>query len=302
MRKKKILLLLGGPSRERKVSLSSGKAVCLALRKLGYEVTKVDPKTGSKNFSKYNCDLAFNALHGQFGEDGTIQSLLEQQKIPYTHSGVKSSAIAMDKFKSKKQFIKAKIKTPKFKVIKKLSDLDSIISKKKFVLKPIDEGSSVGVVICKKLSSRNRVKIKMYLRKYGKLLQEEFIEGKEVQAAVMGSKSLGAIEIEPSRHFYDYNAKYSSNAKTKHIMPANLEKKFYNKVLKVALRAHKCLSCKGVTRSDFRVTKDNEIYILEINTQPGMTPLSLVPEIAEYSGINFMKLIKWMVLDASTNR
>ena len=276
MSKKKILLLVGGPSKERKVSLSSGKAIYLALRKLGYEVTKVDPKIGSKNFSKYNCDLAFNALHGQFGEDGTIQSLLERQKIPYTHSGVKSSTIAMDKLKSKKQFIKAKIKTPKFKVIKKLSDLNNTISKKKFVLKPINEGSSVGVVICKNSTSLNKTKIKIYLRKYGKLLQEEFIEGKEVQAAVMGSKALGAIEIKPSRIFYDYNAKYSRNAKTKHIMPANLEKKFYNKVLQLALRAHKCLSCKGVTRSDFRVTKDNEIYILEINTQPGMTPLSLV--------------------------
>ena len=302
MSKKKILLLVGGPSKERKVSLSSGKAIYLALRKLGYEITKVDPKIGSKNFSQYNCDLAFNALHGQFGEDGTIQSLLERQKIPYTHSGIKSSAIAMDKLKSKKQFTKAKIKTPKFKVIKKLSDLNNIISKKKFVLKPINEGSSVGVVICKNLTSLNKIKIKMYLRKYRKLLQEEFIEGKEVQAAVMGSKALGAIEIKPSRNFYDYNAKYSRNAKTKHIMPANLEKKIYNKVLQIALRAHKCLSCRGVTRSDFRVTRDNEIYILETNTQPGMTPLSLVPEIADYSGIAFVKLIKWMVLDASTNR
>jgi D-alanine-D-alanine ligase len=302
MSEKKILLRLGGPSKERKVSLSSGKAVYLALKKLGYQVTKIDPKNQSKNFSKYNCDMAFNALHGQFGEDGTIQSLLERQKIPYTHSGVKSSAIAMDKLKSKKKFIQAKIKTPKFKVIKKLSDLNNIISKKRFVLKPINEGSSVGVVIYKNLTSLNKIKIKKYLRKYGKLLQEEFIEGKEVQAAVMGSKALGAIEIKPSRKFYDYNAKYSRNAKTRHIMPANLEKKFYNKVLQVAIKAHKCLSCKGITRSDFRVGKDNEIYILETNTQPGMTPLSLVPEIAEYSGITFEKLIRWMVLDASTNR
>lgn len=302
MSNKKILLLLGGPSKERKVSLSTGAAVYLALKKLGYVVERVDPKIQSKDFLQYNCDIAFNALHGQFGEDGKVQSLLERQQIPYTHSGVKSSALAMDKLKSKKKFIKAKIKTPKFKVIEKLSDLNNTISKKKFVIKPINEGSSVGVVICKTLSSLNRVKIKMYLKKYGKLLQEEFIEGKEVQAAVMGRKALGAIEIRPSRNFYDYNAKYNRNAKTKHIMPANLEKKIYNKVLKLALKVHKCLSCRGVTRSDFRVSKDNEIYILETNTQPGMTPLSLVPEIAEYSGITFVKLIKWMVLDASTNR
>jgi len=302
MNNKKILLLAGGPSKERKISLSSGRAVYLALRKLGYKVIKVDPKIGSKNFSKYKCDMAFNALHGQFGEDGTIQLLLERQKIPYTHSGVKSSAIAMDKLKSKKKFIKVKMKTPKFKVIKKISDLNNIISNEKFVLKPINEGSSVGVLIYKNLTSFNKIKIKMYLKKYSKLLQEEFIEGKEVQAAVMGNKALGAIEIKPSRNFYDYSAKYSRSAKTKHIMPANLEKKIYNKVLQAALKAHKCLSCKGVTRSDFRVTKDNEIYILETNTQPGMTPLSLVPEIAEYSGITFVKLIKWIASDASTNR
>jgi len=302
MNNKKILLLAGGPSKERKVSLSSGRAIYSALKKLGYKVVKVDPKIGYKDFSKYKCDLVFNALHGQFGEDGTIQSLLERQKIPYTHSGIKSSAIAMDKLKSKKKFIKVKIKTPKFKVIKKISDLKNIISEKKFVLKPINEGSSVGVLIYKNLNSQNKTKIKIYLKKYSKLLQEEFIEGKEVQAAVIGSKAVGAIEIKPSKGFYDYNAKYSRNAKTKHIMPANLEKKIYNKVLQIALRAHKCLSCKGVTRSDFRVTKSNEIYILETNTQPGMTPLSLVPEIAEYSGITFIKLIKWMVLDASTNR
>ena len=293
---------MGGPSKERKVSLSSGKAVYLALKKLGYEVTKIDPKIKSKNFIKYNCDIAFNALHGQFGEDGTIQSLLERQKIPYTHSGVKSSALAMDKLKSKKKFTEAKIKTPKFKLIQKISDLNNIISKKKFVLKPINEGSSVGVTICKNLTTLNKIKIKTYLKKYKKLLQEEFIEGKEIQAAVMGNKALGAIEIKPSRNFYDYNAKYSLKAKTKHIMPANLEKKIYKKVLQVAIKAHKCLSCKGITRSDFIVSKDNEIYILESNTQPGMTPLSLVPEIAEYSGITFEKLIKWMVLDASTNR
>ena len=302
MNNKKILLLVGGPSKERKVSLSSGKAVYLALIKLGYKVVKVDPRIGSRDFSKYNCDMAFNALHGQFGEDGTIQSLLEKQKIPYTHSGVNSSALAMDKLRSKRKFIKVKIKTPKFKVIKKLSDLNNVISKKKFVLKPINEGSSVGVVICKNLTSLNKAKIKIYLKKYGKLLQEEFIDGKEVQAAVMGGKALGAIEIKPSRNFYDYNAKYSHSANTKHIMPANLEKKIYNKVLQIAITAHKCLLCKGVTRSDFKVTKDNQIYILETNTQPGMTPLSLVPEIAQYSGITFVKLVKWMALDASTNR
>ena len=302
MKAKKILLLAGGPSKERRVSLETGKAVYKALKSLGYNIIRVDPRLSSINFLKYNCDLAFNALHGQFGEDGIIQSILEKQKIPYTHSGVKSSAIAMDKVKSKRKFIKIKINTPKFKVIKKLQDLNNSISKKKFVLKPISEGSSVGVLIYNKFDQINKLLIKKYLKKYNQLLQEEFIEGKEVQAAVMGSKAIGAIEIKPSRKFYDYKAKYNAKAKTKHIMPANLDKKTYRKVLELSLKAHRCLSCRGVTRSDFRVTKDNEIFILETNTQPGMTNLSLVPEITEYYGISFVKLIKWITLDASINR
>jgi D-alanine-D-alanine ligase len=302
MKAKKILLLAGGPSKERRVSLETGKAVFRALKTLGYNIIRVDPKLSSINFLKYNCDLAFNALHGQFGEDGIIQSILEKQKIPYTHSGVKSSTIAMDKVKSKRKFIKIKINTPKFKVIKKLQDLNNSISKKKFVLKPISEGSSVGVLIYNKFDQINKLLIKKYLKKYNQLLQEEFIEGKEVQAAVMGNKAIGAIEIEPSRKFYDYKAKYYAKAETKHIMPANLDKKTYRKVLELSLKAHRCLSCRGVTRSDFRVTKDNEIFILETNTQPGMTNLSLVPEITEYYGISFIKLIKWIALDASINR
>jgi D-alanine-D-alanine ligase len=300
--KKKILLLAGGPSKERKISLATGKAVYEALKTLGYDIIKIDPNAALTDFLKYNCDLAFNALHGQFGEDGIIQKFLEQQKIRYTHSGAKSSAIAMDKLKSKRKFIKIKIKTPKFKVIKKLQDLNNSISKKKFVIKPINEGSSVGVLIYSNFDQINKSLIKKYLKKYNQLLQEEFVEGKEVQAAVMGSKAIGAIEIKPSRKFYDYKAKYNLKAKTKHIMPANLDKKTYRKVLQMSLKAHKCLSCKGVTRSDFRVTQNNEIFILETNTQPGMTNLSLVPEIAEHYGISFVKLVEWIVSDASINR
>jgi D-alanine-D-alanine ligase len=300
--KTKILLLSGGPSKERKVSLSSGKAVIKALKNLNYEVVRVDPNYEKKNFKKYKCDLAFNALHGQFGEDGTIQSILEKQKIPYTHSGPKSSLLAMDKVKSKKYFIKNKIMTPKYKIIRKLSDLRNNISKNKFVLKPINEGSSVGVLIFDNLLHSNFSKIKFNLKKYKKLLQEEFIEGKEVQAAVMGDKPIGAIEIQPKRKFYDYEAKYNPKSKTRHIMPANIKKNIYKKVLQVALKAHKSLLCRGITRSDFRVTKSNKIFLLEVNTQPGMTNLSLVPEIAEHAGISFEKLVKWIVLDASTKR
>ena len=300
--KKRILLLLGGPSKERKVSIQSGSAVCKALISLGYEVIKIDPTYKFTNFKKFNCSLAFNALHGQFGEDGTIQKYLEKQKISYTHSGVKASALAMDKLKSKKQFIKQGINTPKYKIVTKISDLENQISNSKFVLKPINEGSSVGVLIFDNLKKINKLQIRKYLKKYKKLLQEEFIEGKEVQVAVMGNRPLGAIEIQPKRKFYDFNAKYNPKAKTKHIMPARINKTIYNQILKLALQAHKSLGCKGVTRSDFRVSNSDKIYILETNTQPGMTSLSLVPEIAKFKGISFKQLIKWIVLDASIRR
>ena len=302
IKKKRILLLLGGPSKERKVSMQSGSAVCKALNSLGYEVIKIDPTYKFTNFKKFNCSLAFNALHGQFGEDGIIQKYLEKQKISYTHSGVKASALAMDKVKSKKQFIKQGINTPKYKIIKKISDLENQISNSKFVLKPINEGSSVGVLIFDNLKKINKLQIKKYIKKYKKLLQEEFIEGKEVQVAVMSNRPLGAIEIQPKRKFYDFDAKYNPKAKTKHIMPARINKTIYKQILKLALRAHNSLGCKGVTRSDFRVSNSDKIYILETNTQPGMTSLSLVPEIAKFKGISFKQLIKWIVLDASIRR
>ena len=292
---------MGGPSKERSVSILSGKACYRALKKAGYEVVKIDPKNENLNLSKYKANLAFNALHGQFGEDGTIQKILEKQKIPYTHSGIRSSKIAMDKVKSKIYFIKNKILTPKYKIIRKISDLKNNISTNKFVIKPINEGSSVGVLIYDNYKKINFTKIKYYLNKYKKLLQEEYIPGKEIQVAVMGKKPLGAIEIQPLRKFYDFKAKYSHQAKTKHIMPANINKDLYKKILLIALKAHNVLGCRGVTRSDFRVI-NKKIYILEVNTQPGMTNLSLVPEIAQYRGITFDKLVKWIAKDASINR
>ena len=292
---------MGGPSKERSVSILSGKACYRALKKAGYEVVKIDPKNENFNLSKHKANLAFNALHGQFGEDGTIQKILEKQKIPYTHSGIRSSKIAMDKVKSKIYFIKNKILTPKYKIIRKISDLKNNISTNKFVIKPINEGSSVGVLIYDNYKKINFTKIKYYLNKYKKLLQEEYIPGKEIQVAVMGKKPLGAIEIQPLRKFYDFKAKYSHQAKTKHIMPANINKDLYKKILLIALKAHNVLGCRGVTRSDFRVI-NKKIYILEVNTQPGMTNLSLVPEIAQYRGITFDKLVKWIAKDASINR
>ena len=272
---------MGGRSRERPISLKTGNACIHALKKIGYNVSYYDPTKNIKNdLKKINPDVVFNCLHGKFGEDGKIQKILETLRIPYTHSGIKSSENAMDKIKSKKIFNKNKIKTANFKIIKKLSDIKNKISLSKFILKPINEGSSFGVNIFENCSKANLNKIKKLIKKYKILLQEPYIEGKEIQTAVLGGKAIGSVEIIPKRQFYDYKAKYLSSAKTIHLIPPKISKKLHNKIKKIALKAHKALKCKGVTRSDFRVTNTGLIYILETNTQPGMTKLSLVPEIA----------------------
>lgn len=301
--KKKILLLLGGLSKERSVSLNSGRACYAALKKIGYNVLKYDPKKNiRKNLKKINPDLVFNCLHGKFGEDGQIQRILEDLKIPYTHSGIESSKIAMNKIESKKIFKKKKILTPNYKIIKNLSDLNNKISSNKFIIKPCDEGSSVGVNIYKNLNKSNIKKIYKKLKKYKVLIQEEFVGTREIQTAVIGNKAIGSVEIIPKRSFYDFKAKYSAKAKTKHLIPPKIKNKLHMKIKKIALKAHKALKCKGVTRSDFRVANNNTVYLLEVNTQPGMTKLSLVPEIASYHGINFKKLVKWIVNDAGIKR
>ena len=278
-----------------------------SIKKKGYKVKELDAKGYFVDkLKKLKPNLVFNALHGRYGEDGFVQSILESLKIPYTHSGVLSSSLAMDKELSRILFNKNKIRTPKYFLLQKGYEKNfnkKIKSEKiKFpiVIKPINEGSSLGVYICKnkKQFNRNYNKLK---NEYYRILVEEYIPGKEIQVAVMGNKALGAIELVPKREFYDYKAKYSSKAKTKHIMPARLEQKKYNEVLFLAKQAHKILGCRGITRSDFRFFK-NKFYLLEINTQPGMTNLSLVPEIANYCGIKFEDLIAWMVKDASNNR
>ena len=303
--KKKILVLCGGTSKERLISLDTGKQVAKELKKNKYNVLISEPDHNLlKNIKLFKPDIIFNALHGRFGEDGYIQTILETQKIPYTHSGVIASSIAMDKEISKKIFIKNKILTPKYiKFIykKNKKNVIKVIEKKlKFpvVIKPINEGSSVNVYICTK---KNIVKNLKILSSYDQILIEEFIAGREIQVAIKGNKSLGVIELEPKRKFYDYEAKYNLNAKTKHIIPVNLAKKDMQKIITVTLKAHKLIGCKGVTRSDFKFYK-GKFYLLEINTQPGMTKLSLVPEIAKYMGISFITLIEWILKDASINR
>jgi D-alanine-D-alanine ligase len=303
--KKKILIISGGISKERVISLDTGKQVAKELEKNNYTVKIVEPSFKLLDEVKlFKPNIIFNALHGQFGEDGYIQTILETTGIPYTHSGVIPSAIAMDKELSKKLFVKNKILTPKcilYSHDKPKSDLIKFIENKlKFpvVIKPINEGSSVNVFICTKLNIIKNLKL---LKDYNKVIIEEFIAGREIQAAIIGSKKLGAIELKPKRGFYDYQAKYSSQAKTKHIIPVDLSKKDYDKLMSVAMKAHKLIGCRGVTRSDFKFY-NGKFYLLEINTQPGMTSLSLVPEIAAYHGINFIKLIQLILKDASSKK
>ena len=303
--KKKILIISGGVSKERSISLDTGLQVANELKKNGYNVKISEPNNNlKKNISQFKPAVIFNALHGQFGEDGYIQTILESFKIPYTHSGVIASSIAMDKEISKKIFKSNKIRTPKFIIYsfnkENLNLIKEIDSKLKFpvVVKPINEGSSVNVYICTK---KNIKKILNSMKSYKRVMIEEFIAGREIQVAIMGNKKLGAIELKPKRKFYDYQAKYNYKAKTLHIIPVDITKKKLNEVMNMALRAHQIIGCKGISRSDFKFY-NNKFYILELNTQPGMTKLSLVPEIANYNGIKFIKLLEWIINDSSTKR
>ncbi len=303
--KKKVLILSGGISKERLISLDTGLQVAKELKKNGYKIKIFEPDNNlEKNIKNFKPSVIFNALHGQFGEDGYIQTILEKFKIPYTHSGVIASSVAMDKEISKKIFIKNKIKTPKFITYSYDLTSNSLIKKinkqLKFpvVVKPINEGSSVNVYICTKKNITKNLKL---IKQYKKVMIEEFIGGREIQVAIMGNKKLGAIELKPKRKFYDYQAKYNLKAKTKHIIPVDLNKDKLSTIMNIAYKAHKVIGCKGVTRSDFKYY-NGKFYLLEINTQPGMTKLSLVPEIAAYKGVSFLKLIEWILQDASKKK
>ena len=302
-----IVVLMGGLSGERKISFLTGKACSEALKNKGYKVVDLDVKGFFVDeLKKLKPKVVFNALHGKYGEDGFIQTILESLTIPYTHSGVYASSLAMDKELSRLIFKKKKLRVPKYFMFQK--DIKENINKKlknkrirfPIVIKPINEGSSLGVYICdNKMQFRRNYK--KLTENYNKIIVEEYIPGREIQVAVMGKKALGAIELIPKRKFYDYTAKYSSKAKTRHVMPAPLSTQKYKEVLTLAKKAHHALGCRGITRSDFRFFKNN-FYLLEINTQPGMTKLSLVPEIAKYCGIKFEELVEWMIKDATHNR
>ena len=304
--KKKVLILAGGYSKEREISIKTAKAVFKQIKN-DYKCKILDPLNGFiKEIRKFKPNIIFNALHGRYGEDGYIQLILENEKIKYTHSGVEASSICINKLISKKIFNKHQILSPKYLIYKPglnknyrniFQQVNKVLNFP-VVIKPINEGSSVGVFICDKKNFNSNLN---KLKNEKEILIEEYIPGREVQVAIMGGKKLGAIELVPKRKFYDYKAKYDKKAKTKHILPVDLPKDKLKEVENIALRAHKITGCKGITRSDFRYNK-NKFYLLEINTQPGLTELSLVPEIAKFKGISFYKLIKWIINDASINR
>lgn len=297
---KKIAVLMGGMSAEREVSLNSGAGVSKALKMLGYEVFEVDVNYDLANqLAQIKPDIAFIALHGKYGEDGTVQGLLEFLQIPYTHSGLAASAVCMDK-KLTQTILNAHnlpiAQNHFFNHPSELQEKDINNIGLPLVIKPIAEGSSVGVSIIKTMDDL-QIAVKNW--DFGHGMIEKFIPGQELSVAVLENpqaKALGVIELQTSKEFYDYEAKYTDGF-TKHIMPAPLSEENTIKIKDLALRAHNALGCSGISRTDFRFDGE-DFYILEINTHPGMTELSLVPEIAEFVGIKFNDLIEILVKNA----
>jgi len=299
---KRVAVLMGGWSSEREVSLSSGMECANALRTAGYDVTEIDAQ---KDLGALIAaltpppDALFNALHGRYGEDGTIQAVLNLLEIPYTHSGLLASATAMDKTRSKAIFDAAGIPCPEGKIVT-IADLRAgHVMKPPYVVKPNNEGSSVGVHIV--MPGDNHTPADDW--QFGDtVLVERFIPGRELTVAVLGGKALGVTELQPHQGFYDYEAKYT-DGKTTHICPAPVPAAIAKKAMAYAVSAHEALDCRGVSRSDFRYDDSKrdpgDLYMLELNTQPGMTPLSLVPEQARYAGMSFEDLVAWMVENAT---
>jgi D-alanine-D-alanine ligase len=303
-----VAVLMGGWSAERKVSLSSGEACAGALKRAGFNTIMIDVKreTIHSVLMDLKPDVAFNALHGKWGEDGNASALLETLQIPYTHSGVLASALAMHKEKSKTIFREAGLPVAESKLVDIEVAANTHPMQPPYVVKPVDEGSSVGVYIIE--SGRNAPAFDILKQRdiFGThVMVERFIPGRELTCAVMGDVALGVIDIVPQLGFYDYDAKYVPGG-SKHILPAEIPKPVYRRIQQISLEAHRAMGCRGVSRSDFRYddTKagDGELILLEINTQPGMTGTSLVPELAVHAGHTFEELVTWMVNDASLNR
>ena len=306
--KRHVAVLMGGLSAEREISLRSGEACAAALEEKGYLVSRVDvgPDIASC-LAELKPDVAFNALHGKYGEDGCVQGLLELLHIPYTHSGDLASSVAMNKEVAKTLMAAAGVPTPQGRVVHRLEAAKGHVLPPPYVLKPVSEGSSFGVFIVEEHAQRPPLALSASDWSHGDfMLAERFIPGRELTCAVMGDRPLEVIEIlAADGGWYDYHAKYAKGG-SKHVLPAVLKPNIYQQVQQLALEAHRALGCRGVSRADFRYDDrpngTGDLLVLEVNTQPGMTETSLVPEMAAYAGFSFGELVQWMVEDASCNR
>lgn len=302
-----VAMLMGGWSNEREVSLSSGKACTRGLEEAGFKVTQVDVQPDIiEQLRDLKPDVAFNALHGKWGEDGHIQAILETMKIPYTHSGLLASALAMDKHLCKSVVARVKVPVVQHQVVYLYEAIDHDVLPLPYVVKPVADGSSVGVHIV----DRGTNSLASMIEGEGfepdsKVMVERYVPGRELTCAVMGNAALAVTDILSKVGFYDYTAKYKPGG-SKHILPADIPTSVYRRVQKYALAAHNELGCRGVTRSDFRYNDtegpEGELIFMEINTQPGMTPTSLVPEMAAHAGHSFPQLLTWMINDAGLER
>ncbi|ADH90415.1 D-alanine/D-alanine ligase [Ancylobacter novellus DSM 506] len=304
---KHVAVLMGGWSSERQVSLWSGEACAKAAESVGYRVTRVDVgRDIAQVLTELKPDVALNALHGPYGEDGTIQGVLEFLQVPYTHSGVLASALAMDKAQAKIILAASDVPVPEGRVVTRAEAARGHVLPRPYVLKPVSEGSSVGVFIIKEDQEHPPQELHRPDWPHGDLLlAERYIPGLELTCAVMGDEALGVIEIQSDLRFYDYEAKYTPGGSV-HILPARILPNVYQKVRMLAVKAHRALGCRGISRSDFRYDDrtgdESGLVCLEVNTQPGMTELSLVPELAAHAGHSFGELVRWMVEDASLDR
>jgi len=303
---KHVAILMGGWSAEREVSLRSGKACAAALERAGYRVTAIDVgRDVAAVLAATRPDVALNLLHGRPGEDGTIQGLLEIMAIPYSHSGVLASALAMQKDRAKVVMEDAGVPVPQGVVVSRLAAAKAHVLPPPYVIKPVAEGSSVGVFIVTASHAHPPQELTRADWAFGdEVLCERYIAGKELTCAVMGERALDVIEIVPTVSFYDYESKYAPGG-SKHVLPAPIPANVYEEVRRLALAAHVALGCRGVSRADFRYDEEagtEGLYCLEVNTQPGMTETSLVPELAAHAGISFEDLVAWMVEDATLNR
>ncbi len=305
---KHVAVLMGGWSSERPVSLTSGNACADALEERGYRVSRVDvDRDIAKVLAELRPDVAFNALHGPFGEDGCIQGLLEILQIPYTHSGVMASSLAMNKDRAKAVMSAAGVPVAEHRIMNRADVAREHPLKPPYVIKPVNEGSSFGVLIVGEGEAYPPEQLYSADWPYGeRVMVERFVAGRELTCAVMGDVALGVIDIVADKHqFYDFDAKYAPGG-SKHILPAEISPNIYHEVQKLTLKAHEALGCRGVSRADFRLDDrlhgTGELICLEVNTQPGMTPTSLVPDMAAHAGHDFGELVRWIVEDASCAR